>query len=139
MCGIKKTHMHELIVQTALIIWDEEPVNHKYFFDAIDCTLRDILTDSNHAAQNLYFDGKTIVFGGDFRQTLPAIQNSMKQQILQTSIMNSYLWNKCTLLHLSENMRLNSSGLPNSDKDELCLFVEWLLRVGTTSEHSNRK
>jgi ATP-dependent DNA helicase PIF1 len=128
--------MSELIVQTSLIIWDEAPINHKYCFEALDRTLRDILTDSNPAAQNLYFGVKTIVFGGDFCQTLPLIQNSTKQQILRASIINSYLWNKCTLLQLTENMRLNSRGLSNSDKDELCLFVEWLLRVGSGSEHS---
>jgi hypothetical protein len=124
MCGIRKTHLSELIVQTDLIIWDEAPFNHKYYFEALDRTLRDILTDTNPATQNLYFGGKTVVFGGDFRQTLLVIQNSMKQQILQASIVNSYLWKKCTLMHLLENMRLNLRGQTYSDKAELRIFVE---------------
>jgi ATP-dependent DNA helicase PIF1 len=80
-----------LILQTSLIIWDEAPVNHKYCFEALDCTLRDILTDSNLDATHTLFGCITVVFGGDFRQTLPVIQNSSGQQILQACIVNSYL------------------------------------------------
>jgi ATP-dependent DNA helicase PIF1 len=68
-----------LIQQTSLIIWDEAPVNQKYCFEALDHTLRDILTCSNAAAQNTLFGGITIVFGGDFQQTLPVIQNLSRQ------------------------------------------------------------
>jgi hypothetical protein len=136
MCSIKKTHLSELIQQTSLIIWDEAPVNHKYCFEALDRTLRDILTGSNVVAQNTLFGGITIVFGGDFQQTLPVIQNSSRQQILQACIVNSYLWKKCRLPQLTENMRLDSRGLSDSDKEELRLFAEWLLRVGSGVEHS---
>jgi ATP-dependent DNA helicase PIF1 len=75
-----------LILQTSLIIWDEAPVNHKYCFEALDCTLRDILINSNPAAQNTLLGGIIVVFGGDFQQTLPVIQNSSRQQILQACI-----------------------------------------------------
>jgi hypothetical protein len=136
MCSIKKTHLSELIQQTSLIIWDEALVNHKYCFEALDRTLRDILTGSNAVAQNTLFGGITIVFGGDFQQTLPVIQNSSRQQILQACIVNSYLWKKCRLPQLTENMRLDSRGLSDSDKEELRLFAEWLLRVDIGVEHS---
>jgi hypothetical protein len=73
-CNIKKnTHLAELIAQTSLIIWDEAPVNHKYCFEAMDRLVRDILSDTNPAAQNSFFGGITIIFCGDFRQTLPVI------------------------------------------------------------------
>jgi ATP-dependent DNA helicase PIF1 len=39
-------------------------------------------------------------------------------------------------MHLTENMRLNSRGLSDSDKAELRIFAEWLLRVGNGAEHS---
>jgi hypothetical protein len=92
MCNIKKnTHLAELIAQTSLIIWDEAPVNHKYCFEALDHSLRDILSDTNHAAQNSFFGGITVIFGGDFLQTLPVIQNLTKQKNLQAYIVNSYL------------------------------------------------
>jgi ATP-dependent DNA helicase PIF1 len=74
MCNIKKnTHLVELIAQTSLIIWDEAPVNHKYYFEALDRSLRDILSDTNPATQNSFFSSITVIFGGDFQQTLPVI------------------------------------------------------------------
>jgi ATP-dependent DNA helicase PIF1 len=43
---------------------------------------------------------------------------------------------KCHLMHLTENMRLNSRGISESDRVELHIFAEWLLRVGNGVEHS---
>jgi hypothetical protein len=55
MCNIKKnTHLAELIAQTSLIIWDEALVNRKFCFEALDRSLRDILSDTNPAAQNSF-------------------------------------------------------------------------------------
>jgi ATP-dependent DNA helicase PIF1 len=135
MCSIKKnTHLAELIQNTSLIVWDEAPVNHRYCFEALDRTLRDIMSDKRPNAENMQFGGITVVLGGDFRQTLPVIKNATKQHILKSCIVNSYLWNQCTLLHLSENMRLTSSRLSNSDKETLSSFADWLLRVGNGTE-----
>jgi hypothetical protein len=76
MCNVKKnTHLSELIVQSSLIIWDESPVNHSYCFEALDHTLQGILSESTPDAKNKQFGGKTVILGGDFRQTLPVIQN----------------------------------------------------------------
>jgi hypothetical protein len=130
MCSIKKTHLLELICQTSLIVWDEAPVNHKYCFEVLDWSLRDIVSDSDPSAQNKLFGGITVALGGDFRQTLPVIQNSTKQQTLQTCIVKSYLWPRCILLQLTENMRLDSRGLLDSHREELCSFAEWILKVG---------
>ena len=130
----KNTHLSELIQQTSLIIWDEAPVNHRHCFEALDRTLRDILSDINPNAQDTQFGGITFVLGGDFRQTLPVIQNSTKQQILKACIVNSYLWRKCTVLQLTENMRLDSRSLSPSNREELRMFAEWLLRVGSGIE-----
>jgi hypothetical protein len=82
MCSIKKAHLSELISQTSLIIWDEALINHKYSFEALNWSLSDILSDSHAEAQDNVFGGITVAFGGDFCQTLPVIQNSIKQQIL---------------------------------------------------------
>mgnify|MGYP003703143497 CR=1 FL=1 len=87
MCAIKKsTNLAELIQQAALIIWDEAPVNHKHCFEALDHTLRDIMSSNDQVLANNKFGGITIVLGGDFRQTLPVIPNAKKQQILAASI-----------------------------------------------------
>jgi hypothetical protein len=43
-CGIKQgTHAAELMTKVSLIIWDEAPMAHRYCFEAVDRSLRDIL------------------------------------------------------------------------------------------------
>jgi ATP-dependent DNA helicase PIF1 len=39
-------------------------------------------------------------------------------------------------MHLTKNMRLNSRGLSDLDREELRVFAEWLLRVGNGAENS---
>ncbi|PUZ56488.1 hypothetical protein GQ55_5G311800 [Panicum hallii var. hallii] len=135
MCSIKKnTHLAELIQQTSLIVWDEAPVNHKYLFEALDRSLRDILSENRPNAQDKQFGGITVALGGDFRQTLPVVQNATKHQILRACIVNSYLWRHCIVLQLTQNMRLTSTFLTPSDREDLRLFSEWLLRVGNGTE-----
>ena len=135
MCSIKKnTHLAELIQKTSLIVWDEAPVNHRHCFEALNRTLRDILSETRKNAENKQFGGITVVLGGDFRQTLPVIQNATKAQILRSCIVNSYLWRQCKLLQLTKNMRLKSGNLSTSDREELSNFAEWLLRVGNGTE-----
>ena len=41
-------------------------MNNRKCFEAIDKTLRDILNEPTHP-----FGGKSVLLGGDFRQTLP--------------------------------------------------------------------
>jgi ATP-dependent DNA helicase PIF1 len=67
MCNVKRnTHLSELIIQTSLIIWDEAPVNDNYYFEALDHTFRNILSDIDPFAEHKQFGGKTVVLGGDF-------------------------------------------------------------------------
>ncbi|PVH66941.1 hypothetical protein PAHAL_1G389900 [Panicum hallii] len=135
MCNIKKnTHLAELIQQTSLIVWDEAPVNHKYLFEALDRSLRDILSENRPNAQDKQFGGITVALGRDFRQTLLVVQNATKHQILRACIVNSYLWRHCMVLQLTQNMRLTSTFLTPSDREDLRLFSEWLLRVGNGTE-----
>lgn len=66
-CYIKKnTNLSQLLLQTSLIIWDEAPMNYRRCFESLDKTLRDI---TEHG--DTLFGGKSILLGGDFRQTLP--------------------------------------------------------------------
>ncbi|CAN1174079.1 ATP-dependent DNA helicase PIF1 [Linum perenne] len=69
------------------------------------------------------FGGKTVLLGGDFRQTLPIVPNAGRETNLNASLTRSYLWNHCTLLELKTNINLLpiSSGLN---------FPEWVLAVG---------
>ncbi|GKB85688.1 ATP-dependent DNA helicase PIF1-like protein [Tanacetum coccineum] len=56
-----------LLIKTSLIIWDEDPMMHRYCFKALDRSLRDIIGSTNPRAKDMLFGGKVIVFRGDFR------------------------------------------------------------------------
>ena len=74
-CSVKRgTMLAELLQVTALIIWDEAPMTHRRCFEALDTTMRDILSEHNPANAILPFGGKPIVLGGDFRQILPVLR-----------------------------------------------------------------
>ncbi|GKA92198.1 DNA helicase [Tanacetum coccineum] len=72
LCQVKKnTQLGKLLVETNLIIWDEAPMNDRRCFETLDRTLRDLMS-----SPDLIFGGKTVVLGGDFRQTLPVKKRS---------------------------------------------------------------
>ncbi|KAL3038294.1 hypothetical protein AAZX31_01G123700 [Glycine max] len=67
-CNIHQgSELAELLKVTKLIVWDEAPMCHKFAFEALDKSLKDIMQ------KNLPFGGKIMVFGGDFRQILPIV------------------------------------------------------------------
>lgn len=43
---------------------------------------------------NTLFDGNIIVLGGDFRQTLPIVQNGRKNDFINESLLNSPIWSQ---------------------------------------------
>ncbi|GKC25957.1 ATP-dependent DNA helicase PIF1-like protein, partial [Tanacetum coccineum] len=115
-----------LLRKTKLIIWDEAPMTHKHAFEALDRTLRDVI-DTNSSDKP--FGGKTILFGGDFRQVLPVIQKGTREQIVDASLNHSYIWEHCTVLKLTTNMRLKSTN-NEEDTKELKEFADWMLKIG---------
>ncbi|XP_023741901.2 uncharacterized protein LOC111889982 [Lactuca sativa] len=115
-----------LLNKARLIIWDEAPMMHRHCFEAFDRTLRDIVRSFD---RNKAFGGKTIVFGGDFRQILPVIQRGNHSDIVQASLHSSRLWSECTVLRLTVNMRLQV-GCPTNDLDETKAIAEWILKIG---------
>ncbi|XP_057452502.1 uncharacterized protein LOC130744329 [Lotus japonicus] len=119
----------ELLQAASLIIWDEAPMVNKYAFEALDRTLRDIMSAKVPNSMNKPFGGKTIVLGGDFRQILPVIPKSSRAEIVLSTINSSRLWSCCKVLTLSENMRLlcNSS---EQEANEVRMFANWVLDLG---------
>ncbi|WVZ88745.1 hypothetical protein U9M48_035226 [Paspalum notatum var. saurae] len=72
-CNVKRgTMLAELIQVASLIIWDKAPMTHRRCFEALDITMRDILSKCMSSNANLPFGGKPIVLG-DFRQILPIV------------------------------------------------------------------
>ncbi|GJU84109.1 DNA helicase, partial [Tanacetum coccineum] len=125
-CAIKKnTQLADLLKETCLIVWDEAPMNDRRCFKTLDRTLRDILNEPDHL-----FGGKTVMLGGDFRQTLPVKRSASRDEIIRSSIANSYLWRHFKIHYLLENMRLNNESLSEVDKDRTTTFAQWLLNIG---------
>ncbi|XP_010527539.1 PREDICTED: uncharacterized protein LOC104804874 [Tarenaya hassleriana] len=122
MCEIKHgTMLAELLIECELIIWDEAPMSHRYTFEALDRTLRDLMSIADPTAVFKTFGGKTVLLGGDFRQILPVIKHGTRQDTVSAAINRSYLWDSCTVFVLAQNMRLH-----RSERD----FAEWVLKVG---------
>ncbi|XP_045820117.1 uncharacterized protein LOC123913423 [Trifolium pratense] len=124
--GSKKA---QLLIMTSLIIWDEAPMINKWAFEAFERTLRDIMSEVDVKNKSLPFGGKTVVFGGDFRQILPVIPKGSRADIVHATINSSYLWRKCKVLRLTKNMRLQFSS--NSvENEQLREFASWILDIG---------
>ena len=121
MARIKRnSDMHKVLLETKLIIWDEVPMQHKYAADAVDRNLRDLL------GNDVPFGGITIVFGGDFRQTLPIIPRGVRQQIVASTLCRGKLWKDIEVHYLLQNMRLERT--PESVE-----HAKWLLEIGAGS------
>jgi len=89
-CNIKQgSEIAELLNQAELIILDEAPMAHKYCFEALDRSLRDIM--KGHYNDQLVFGGKVIDFCGDFKQILPVIPGGTRSDIVHATINSSYL------------------------------------------------
>lgn len=127
-CNIHQgSELAELLKQTKVIIWDEAPMTSKYCFEALDKTLRDIMGDQH--GESLIFGGKTMIFGGDFRQILPVIPQGTRSDIVHATINASYIWDHCQVLTLTKNMRLQSGSL-NENGEEVRKFSKWILDIG---------
>ncbi|XP_075504594.1 uncharacterized protein LOC142542030 [Primulina tabacum] len=92
---------------------------------------RDVIEKFNEMLQdimdsNLLFGGKIVVFGGDFRQTLPVILKSTNENIIDSSIVMSPLWP-----HLNKKLQKNMRALSDS------IFSSWLLKIGDGVEITN--
>jgi ATP-dependent DNA helicase PIF1 len=106
-----------------LILWDEASMTKRHAIEALDISLCDILDK-----EDLPFGGNTVMFGGDFRQTLPVVRKGSRAQILDASLRRSYLWDLMQHLRLERNMR--------AQKDPE--FADFLLRIsGGTDEVNN--
>jgi ATP-dependent DNA helicase PIF1 len=124
-CGIEHDDDRAgLLKQTKLIIWDEAPMAHRFTFEALERTLRDVM--SSYKNSDTIFGGKVIVFGGDFRQILLVVPRGSRSDIVHASINASKIWNHCKVLTLTQNMRLKKNG----NNDEVSKFSEWLLKLG---------
>ncbi|XP_074298575.1 uncharacterized protein LOC141629483 [Silene latifolia] len=118
----------ELLIRAKLIIWDEAPMTHKHCFEAVDRSLKDVICVVDVRNATLPFGGKVVVFGGDFRQTLPVVSKGSRAEVVHASLCLPYLWSSCKVLTLTRNMRLQA-GSDDSNVDEIRKFSEWILKI----------
>nr|CAD1829800.1 unnamed protein product [Ananas comosus var. bracteatus] len=100
-------------------------MNHRNCFEALDKSLRDLLSENDDSVEGKLFGDKTMVLGGDFRQILPVIVGESRQDIIDAPITKSYIWNNCKVFRLLTNMRLLQ-----------CLFLS---RPGCTVPRARRQ
>ncbi|CAN1187175.1 ATP-dependent DNA helicase PIF1 [Linum perenne] len=107
-CMVKKgTELAEIIKATSLIV--------------CICDIMDVpLSGPGYKP----FGGKSVLLGGDFRQTLPVIPEGSRSDCLNASLTRSPLWPFCKLLRLSANMRINSSPANREPIFKELLFAE---------------
>ncbi|XP_047085208.1 ATP-dependent DNA helicase PIF1-like [Lolium rigidum] len=122
-CGFtKQSGTAKLLQAASLIIWDEASMTKRQAVEALDKSMRDIMD-----RPDLPFGGKTVVFGGDFRQVLPVVRKGTRAQIVDASLSRSDLWKCMRQMKLVRNMRAeNDPG-----------FAEYLLRIGNGTEKTN--
>ena len=93
-------------------------MQHRHNMETVDCSFKDM------RSCNKPFGGLTCVFGGDFQQILPVIPKGSHAQIVGACIQRSILWRSMNILHLYQNMHLNTS------IEEEKNFAKWQLEVG---------
>nr|GEW89464.1 DNA helicase [Tanacetum cinerariifolium] len=109
--------IYDLIMNATLnniqeFIKDEAPMNDRQYFEPLDRTLRDLMN-----TPEFLFGGKTVILGGDFRQTLPVKNSASKSKLVVASIAESYLWWHFRVCTLTENMWLQRPGEPEEQDD----------------------
>ncbi|KAM0831843.1 hypothetical protein ACQ4PT_065277 [Festuca glaucescens] len=131
MCNVSRgTNLAELIQKSTLILWDEAPMTQRRCFEAVDRSLKDILSADDSSRADLPFGGKTVVLGGDFRQVLPVIEGGSRGDVIDSSLIRSPLWDQVTVLKLRMNMRLSNPHISQEQSRELTSFADWVLAVG---------
>ena len=122
-CSIDaQSSLAKLIRISRIIIIDEASMLHRYYLEALNRTLQDLMSNVE------IFGGKLLVLSGDFRQCLPVIPHAERVQIVDATLNKSPLWKHFNVLKLKENMRLMSYTDPI-----LVGFDEWALSIGEGS------
>ncbi|KAM0851549.1 hypothetical protein ACQ4PT_052350 [Festuca glaucescens] len=130
-CDIRRcTMLSSLIESASLIIWDEALMTHRKCFEALDRTLRDVLSEHDPSLADEPFGGKIVVLGGDLRQILPVIEGGTRSQVVNAAITNSPLWSGVQVLPLTINMRLAVKTMDPNVQAEATAFAKWVLSVG---------
>ncbi|CAH9123167.1 unnamed protein product [Cuscuta epithymum] len=119
-CNIgKQSAEARLLREARLILWDEASMANRMLVESLDTTMRDILSVDE------LFGGRVMVFGGDFRQTLPVVRSGTRHDFIDACLLRSItIWPHVQRLRLVQNMRAHED--PG--------FCAYLLRIGNGTE-----
>lgn len=130
----KQSNPAKLLKEAKLIIWDEAPMSHKHTFEAVDRSLRDLMSSVHPSYAEKPFGGKVVVLGGDFRQVLPVVIKGRRPDTVAASLKASFLMSYITTLKLTQNMRVSNNGAASSSQFSPGDFAQYLLRIGEGSD-----
>ena len=123
-CDVREgTSRHQLMIDTKLIVWDEAPMMHRYAINAVDKMLKQVKKNQ------MDFGGITVVFMGDWRQTLPVVPMSSKEQKIAATLLFADCWKNVRVLKLTENLRIRKHGGDSAWSDYLLSVGEGKLKI----------
>lgn len=128
-CAISRnSEKAKILAECSLIVWDECTMANKKAVEAVNRTLQDIRRNDH------VMGGVTVLFCGDFRQTLPVITRGTRADEVGACLKRSVLWPRIEKLSLTQNMRAHLGGNPSAQE-----FSGVLLKIGEGSfpESSN--
>ena len=97
------------IQDSEVVVLDEGSQFHKYYIEAFDWLLQDIMGN-----KELPFGGKHIIIRSDFGQTLPIVEKASQATQFRMSIKRSYLWAKFQQYRLISNERCRNEEWKNT-------------------------
>ncbi len=109
---------------------------HRWGYEAVDRTLRDLMGAVDPSFSELPFGGKVIVMGGDFRQILPVVKGTRGDIVSASLNQSTRLWPHVRVFKLHQNMRvarLQTAG-DVAGAQELQGFADYLQRLGEGTE-----
>jgi ATP-dependent DNA helicase PIF1 len=113
---------------------------HKHVFKAVNRTLQHVMGVVDPALKDMFFGGKVVVMGGDFRQILPMVPRGTRGQIVDASLKRFVvLWHRVKVRQLHENIRVQrllAQGGANvaADAQQQQAWVDYLQRIGEGTE-----
>jgi hypothetical protein len=128
----KQSALADLYRKTDLIIWDEAQMQHRHCAEAVSRCFQDVRDDPRP------FGGVTVLFAGDWAQTLPVIHRGKEADIANACLYSSPLWPQVTRLELHENMRLRRPGITAQEAEEVLQFANWLKSVGRGDDRDEK-
>jgi ATP-dependent DNA helicase PIF1 len=99
----RRSILGQAAINATVIFWDGSPMLHENVYEAMDKMFRKEAIEKMinpfrylMDLSNIPFDGKVVVFGGDFLQTLPIIAHGTESDIVNASIKRSpTIWGPC--------------------------------------------